>query len=173
MGQLLNGDQLLELFREGDPKADNVIFEKFYPQLTSYSHSIINNKSQAEDIAVEALTKLFMRRAIFGTTQHYECFLHLVVRNSSINYDFRQESHEKLMEELYKAIEHLPQRSKYVIKYLFIQKMSYQEAADLMNTTVKNIENLRAYALKKLRVDLSQSNDPIILRDFFASLTNK
>jgi RNA polymerase sigma factor (sigma-70 family) len=193
MSEFPNTDELLASFRLGEHRAFSTIFEKYYPRLVVFAYQIIGNEGQAEDIASDSLAKLFNRAHLYETTDHYESFLYLATRNAAINYlkylrtftetykeyvsrqfdeidMLNQELDAALLEKLYRSIEHLPEKSRQVINYLYIQKLSYLKVAELMETTVKNIENIRAYALKKLREDLSQSNSPTVLMAFIAFL---
>jgi RNA polymerase sigma factor (sigma-70 family) len=193
MAEFPNPGDLLASFRTGDETAYTVIFEKFYPKLVVFSYQITNNEAQSQDIASESLAKLFKRSHIYETTEHYENFLYVAARNASINYlrylktftenyneyvsrnaddiDFlNHELDAALLGKLFQSVERLPERSRQVINYLYIQKMSYQKAAELMETTVKNVENLRAYALKKLKDDLTQTSSPAVLLAFISFL---
>ncbi|HEY4064966.1 MAG TPA: sigma-70 family RNA polymerase sigma factor [Puia sp.] len=195
MAEFSHPDELLASFRLGEHRAYAAIFEKYYPRLVVFAFQIINNEAQAEEIASDSLTKLFNRAHVYETTEHFQSFLYLATRNSAINYlkylrtftetykDYishqfdeidilNQELDAALLEKLYSSIERLPEKSRQVINYLYIQKLPYQRVAEIMQTTVKNIENIRAYALKKLREDLTQSNSPAVLLAFIAFLMN-
>jgi RNA polymerase sigma factor (sigma-70 family) len=183
MADFSNVDELLESLRRGDNDAFSAIYEKYYPRLIVFSYNIVDNEEQAQDIASETLIKLLGRGHLFDTISHVEGFLYLTARNASINYlrylkTFTETSREfisrnlddfdvmnyqldgALLEKLYQSIQRLPDRSREVINYLYIEKLPYQKIAELMETTVKNIENLRAYALKKLKADLIKSGNP-------------
>ena len=195
MAEFSTADELLASFRLGDQRAYAAIFEKYYPRLVVFAFQIIDNEAQSEEIASDSLAKLFNRAHLYETTDHLQSFLYLATRNSAINYlkylrtftetykeyvshqfdeidMLNQELDAALLEKLYQSIERLPERSRQVINYLYIQRLSYQRIAELMQTTVKNIENIRAYALKKLREDLTQSNSPAILMSLIAFLMN-
>lgn len=197
MAEFSTVDELLDSLRRGDDAAFSAIYEKYYPRLIVFSYNIVNNEEQARDIASETLIKILDRHHLFQSINHVEGFLYLTARNSSINYlrylkTFTETSREfmtrnqldefdvwnyqldgELLEKLYQSIQRLPERSREVINYLYIEKLPYQKVAELMNTTVKNVENIRAYALKKLKADLSKFGDPKVLVAVIALLLHR
>lgn len=160
--------------QHGERSAFEVIFERLYPSLVTYAYDIIGNEQEAQDIAATSLEKCFEKCATMQNKKHYECFLFLCTRNAALTYLRRMKSFtgnynayieqapdeielinfeldSSLLINLHAAIEKLPIRSKQVIEGLFMHKHSYSKVAELMNTTVKNVENLRTYALLKMK----------------------
>lgn len=190
MDPFTNTDELLDSFRAGDKAAYATICEKFYPRLVEYSCQIIYHESLAREIAGESLAKLFKRSHTCLSTEHVESLLFVAVRNASLSYlrtlkTFKENYEEYVsriqkdnrldsltLEKLFQEIQRLPDRSRHLVNYLYVQRMSGQKAAALMETTVENIENLRASALKKLKDNLFPSYSPAVSLTFFSFLMN-
>ena len=186
MNMLPDEKELIRGLNAGSSRSHEIIYERYFPRLIVYAYNIIENEDHAQDIASETIIKIFGRRDYFSSLSHLEGFLYITARNASINYLRDQKNFKTLtrqyipdipdefdkwdlvnaqldgamLETIYQAIERLPERSRQVIDLLFIQKLSYAKAAEIMETTPKNIENMRAYALKKLYQDLSGKIDP-------------
>jgi RNA polymerase sigma factor (sigma-70 family) len=187
MTQFDNANELLDSFRAGDKNAYTIIFEKFYPQLVSYSCRMIHNEEQARQIATESLAKLFRRSHLYDSTENMEGFLTVATRNASLtylrslkafrtNYNEYASPHDQLdaptLERLFQSLQRLPEKSGRLANYLFVQGLPAQKVAELMETTQENIQNLRTYTVDKLKDDLPRSFDPAILTPFFAFLVN-
>ena len=178
--------ELLAAWRDGKEKAFEAIFHRYYARLVTFAFQIIENEAQAQEIASDALFLLYKKQRDFTNVNHLVSYLYVVVRNDCIDYlrSFKAytirckvytaetldetdwvniELDGVLLKRLYDSIENLPVKSRQVIQYLYIDQLSYQKVAELMETTVKNIENIRAYALKKLKRDLNNSLSPVLV----------
>jgi RNA polymerase sigma-70 factor (ECF subfamily) len=61
----------------------------------------------------------------------------------------------ELINEIFKYMESIPERSRQVIKLLYGEGLKYKEIADRLNISVKTVESQRDYGLKKLKKILS------------------
>jgi DNA-directed RNA polymerase specialized sigma24 family protein len=190
MTQFKDANELLNLFRVGDPAAYAAIKGKFYSQLVESSNRIIDDEIQAGEIASETLANLFRRSHTYVSTGEYESSLIATTRIASIDYlrylkafidNYNEYAERKLdplnnklevttLEDLFRSLQRLPDRSRHLFNYLYVQKVSIQKAAELMETTVENLENLRIYTLEKFKQDLAESYSPLVLGAFLAFL---
>lgn len=177
--------ELLEDFRENKERGFPALFHRYYSRLVIFGFQIIGNEAQSQEIASDALFLVYKKHQDFITVNQLSSFLYLVVRNDCIDYlrylnKFTANYHAyaegnldetdmlnieldgALLQKLYNSIENLPDRSRQVIQYLFVEQLSYQKVAERMETTIKNIENIRAYALKRLKKDLNDSGSPVL-----------
>lgn len=180
MVALFIDEALFASFHSGEEKAFSAIFEMYYPRLVIYAFQLTDAEPEAKEIASDVLSRAFGRYIIYMSAAHLNNYLYASVRNAAIDYlRYRHIRDQKfddylavqlndnelvnieldsaLLEKLYQAIELLPEKSRQVIHGLYVEQLSYKELAEKLGTTVKNIENLRAYALKKLKNELGPS----------------
>src|SRR5580700_5969462 len=79
-------DELLKGFNEGNEACFDQVFNSFFPALCLFAFRITNNQSTAEDIAEEALIKLWGKQLSFAHFRSLKSYLYTIVRNASINW---------------------------------------------------------------------------------------
>ncbi|MBV4357333.1 RNA polymerase sigma factor [Pinibacter aurantiacus] len=170
-------EQLLAL-QQGDEKALSYFFDKYYPALVYYGHSITSNKEFAEETAADAILKLWDRRERFFAENSLRSFLYLVVRNASINYikaekkemtaiadytfiieevqanDFELFVQAQTYQQILHAIESLPKRYQRIFQQFYIEGKSYTEIATALDTSINNVRIQKMRALILLRKKL-------------------
>jgi RNA polymerase sigma-19 factor, ECF subfamily len=168
-------DEMLDAFRNGDEKAFNFFFRKYYAALCYFSFQILKNKNEAEEIAGDSIMKLWERHANFMSTVAIKSFLYKTVRNASLNsireqkrkaaatkgFNYINDSteidvSEKMIEaEVYKevflAIENLPPKCKQIFKMLLFEHKDHYQIASELNLSVSTIQNQKARAIMLLR----------------------
>lgn len=78
-------DQILERLRNGDEKAFNYIFDKYYNLLCRYANQILNDISLVEEIVDDAIFYLWEHRADVEITHTVRAYLLRSVRNRCLN----------------------------------------------------------------------------------------
>lgn len=168
--------ETFESFKRGNERALSIYFELFYPRLTLASWRITGNECESQQMAADALLKLFQSRDTIQSAKHSINFLYRVVINMSLSFlkhkafvskeekEFLMDWDEiddinirldvELVAKLTATIDTLPVRSKEVIKCIEIYHLSYARTAEIMHTTVKNVENMRTYAMKKMKAKM-------------------
>ncbi len=81
------GQSLLERLAKGDHAAMRVLFKSFYSRLSFLATELLGDNNQAEDIAQEALSVLWEKRAGFADSSMKEvsAYLFTTVRNRCFN----------------------------------------------------------------------------------------
>lgn len=171
----------VESIRKGDEKVFELLFKKYFLQLTRFSWRYIDSKAIAEELVQELFTKLWEEREnwTLNNDNTVRAYLYKSVRNMSLNhikhlkirdkYDAewmnkketpKIEFDDKMREEQIKqavnqAIEDLPPRSRMAYKLHRFDGLTYPEIAEIMDVSVKTVESQMTRALKKLRERLS------------------
>lgn len=171
--------EYIRSLQNGEEKGFNFFFREYYAALTYHSFQIIKDKADAEEIAGEALMKLWERRENFDNTAAIKSFLYTTTRNASLNHLRQQQraanrhkeanylsdnrerdAFERIAEtETYRgifiALKTLPPQCRKIFSMLFIEGKEYQQIADELNLSVATIRSQKARAIMLLRQRLA------------------
>ncbi|WEK35065.1 MAG: RNA polymerase sigma-70 factor [Candidatus Pseudobacter hemicellulosilyticus] len=171
-------------FQRGSEKAISHLFRLYYRGLVYFADNIISNRKEAEDIVVECFLKLLKKSGDFESLANIRSFLHVATRNACYNYlqsvkvgvrsqrelaylqDPEQPTYgtdyakidAEIMETILEEVENLPPQCRQVFKYLFFERKTTQEIADLMGLSVKTVRNQKARAIQLLQAQLLKRN---------------
>ena len=88
--------ELLELIRNGDFKAFEVLFRLYYPRPCAYAHFYLPEESDAEDIVQDLFVSLWCRRRDLQIRTSLSAYLQRAVRNRCLNFIRRYKSRRLL-----------------------------------------------------------------------------
>lgn len=170
--------------KENCRKSFDSIFTYFYPKLVDYAYLYLESREAAEEVASDALLKLFVRIHQWSHLEKPEAYLYKSVKNSSISYlrktkkdsqltnideqfHLNMESYSvpspdrKIMEEefhsaLINIIEQMPPRRKMIYKLVKQEGKSYKEVAELLNISIKTVEVHMGLAISQIRVSIEK-----------------
>lgn len=168
-----------KLFKQGDKKALDYVFEKYVRLLYAYGSKITRNTSIVEDSIQDLFVELWHRRESLSDVTSIKFYLlkslrRKIIRNvAKINeiaiddskledYELEVEfSHEfKIIQDqvsleqrdkLFKALSLLTKRQREAVYLKFYEKVSYEEIAEIMNLGIKSTYNLIGKAIDILR----------------------
>jgi RNA polymerase sigma-70 factor (family 1) len=151
------------------------LFFHFFLPLKSFSFSIVKSKELAEEIVSDMLIELWAKRSHLIKIEDLKMYLYVGVRNASlrkvqqgrksvvlsldevqVEFATPDENGESLLlsrelsAKIDAAIEQLPQRCKLIFKLAKEDRLKYKEIAELLNISVKTIDNQVAIALRKI-----------------------
>lgn len=155
-----------------------VIFRSFYSRLGYLATELLGNNSQAEDMAQEALSAFWEKRASFAGSSMREvsAYLFTTVRNRCFNTlkhaRVKEVHHQKLAQsiseynslaeakiikedlyyKIYLEIQALPANQRQLLKMIFVEGLETDEIAGKLGLTRNNVRNQKARALEKLKV---------------------
>lgn len=175
---LYTDQQLMELLKQGDEKALEILFKKYYGSLTRFANNIIKDKASAEDMVQEVFMKIWnncsrieikssLKAYLFTATRNH-CFNLLRSVNQNVFIDAAMENETmisandaeermaaKLLDlKIQEAIELLPEKCKLTFQLSRFEELSYKEIAEAMDVSVKTVENQMSKALATLRLHL-------------------
>lgn len=168
---------LIADLREGDKKAYEFLFRKYYAALCHYAERYIKDPSLAEDVVAQVFCNLFIKRQEL-VIQVIEPYLFFSVRNSALNSlrsrknisendnvthyeisplsgmagnDFSNpmlhREAEKLLED---AINTLPAQCREVFLLSRNERLSHKQIASKLGISVNTVETQMSRAIKKL-----------------------
>jgi RNA polymerase sigma-70 factor (ECF subfamily) len=163
---------ILPDFIQGDRKAFTKIFHHFYRPLCHFAIQLVRDREEADSIVQEIFFKLWCKHAGFQTVRNLEAFLYLRTRNACFNH-FRHRQVMKtscrekifldgdrtdelminkmiraeLMEEIYNAVERLPEKRREVFKLAYFEGLNNEDIAQSMRISVHTVKEHKYRAL--------------------------
>lgn len=165
----------IRFFQNGEEKGFNFFFREYYAALSYHSFQIIKDKAVAEEIAGEALMKLWDRHQNFGSLSGIKSFLYTTTRNASLNYirqqkrtahrykeanylsgNIEKDAFERIAEtetyrEILMALKTLPPQCRKIFSMLFIEGKEYQQIAKELNLSIATIRSQKARAIMLIK----------------------
>ena len=167
--------QIIREFREGKDGAFRQIYEQYYRPVCYFAFHLVGDMSQAEDIASETFSKLWLLRQNFHAMPSLKSFLYTTARNASLNYlkslKIRTSTHDELvylaeneedfilskiiraqlMQSIYCEVERFPDKVKEVFKLFFEEGLGTREIALKLDMPEQSVRNTKTRALGMLR----------------------
>ncbi len=174
---ILNDFELWNKLREGNPKALDIIFDKYIRVLYNYGYRITKNNGLVEDSIQNLFIRIWEKRKNLGETNNIKFYLlrslnRIITRELSAekrknqdlipeDYDFEIVfSHEFYLidnqitqerkEKLSLALDLLSKKQKEVIYHKFFNHLSYHEISEMMNISINSVYNLVSKAMQTL-----------------------
>ena len=165
--------QQIALFN--NQQAYSELFLHFYPSLQQFAFSFLKSKQLSEEAVSDVFIKIWENRKTLHTITNLKFYLFTSTRNSALNYLKKQKGSQNLLPDDYwvelnsvffdpwqlmitaemirkiqEAVQSLPPRCKLIFKLVKEEELKYREVAELLNLSVKTVENQMTIALKKI-----------------------
>ncbi|MBX3256284.1 MAG: RNA polymerase sigma-70 factor [Chitinophagaceae bacterium] len=160
---------------DNDQQAYNDLFVLFYQSLRQFAFSFLKSKQLAEEVVSDVFIKIWQKRSSLHTIGNLKLYLFTSTRNVALNYIKKQKGLNNLPAEDYwvelnsiyfdpeqmmitaemiarvhEAVQSLPSRCRLIFKLVKEEGLKYREVAELLNLSVKTVENQMTLALKKI-----------------------
>ncbi len=149
------------------------LFREYYPQLCQYSNSFVNDSDAAEEIVQQFFVDLVYHKRFKNIKSAYSTYFYTSIKYATFSYLKSQKALHTPIEELYDMlmsddpymepinykdclkdiIEALPPKCKDVFIVVHVQKLSYQEAADILDISINTVKTQIKRAMSKIRKD--------------------
>lgn len=172
------------------------LFNREYNKLCRYALTYMQDENLAEDIVQDTFIKIWEQKKDLIASEQIRFYLITAVRNNCISHIRKQKTQQtqftdttpepdpepfittrqrnEIADEqakaIKKALDELPPKCKEVFLLVKMQGMSYKQAAETMEISVKTVENQMGKAIKILR-DLALSR-PVLSALLFLSAKN-
>jgi RNA polymerase sigma-19 factor, ECF subfamily len=158
-----------------DTQAYKQLFLLFYPSLVHFAISIIKSKESAEEIVSDVFIKIWEKRQHLEKVENLSFYLFTAVKNRCINQfndfknrteinindiaiEFKSVYHDpeqkmisaEAIRQIQEAIHELPPRCRLIFKLVKEEGLKYKEVAELLQLSVKTVENQMSLAFKKI-----------------------
>jgi RNA polymerase sigma-70 factor (family 1) len=173
-------DLQLRIARFDDQQAYKELFTSLYSYLFHFAKSLVKAKEPAEEIISDVFIKIWEKRKDLEKIENLKLYLYVSTRNIAYNYldkqkriatnpldDIRAEftsvyfDPEQLLitadmlDRIQKAVEQLPPKCKMIFKLTKEDGLKYKEVAEILNISIKTVENQLAIAVQKIGTAVS------------------
>ncbi|MCU0381888.1 MAG: RNA polymerase sigma-70 factor [Chitinophagaceae bacterium] len=160
-----------------DESAYKELFFQFFNTLTRFSTGIVHSGETAEEIVSDVFIQLWKDRTKLEQIQDLQLYLFIAVKNNSLRASRQQQKKgtlsveemqvelestyldpaQKIMsaealQSIHTAINNLPPRAKLIFKLAKEDKMRYKDIANLLDISVKTVDNQLSIAIRKIAV---------------------
>ncbi|WP_143309202.1 RNA polymerase sigma-70 factor [Chitinophaga vietnamensis] len=157
----------------GDTQAFKELYDGCCASLLQLALAIVHNREMAEEIVADVFIAVWRQQKNIHQVSNLKWYLYAATRNIALNY-LRKYAHKKTlhldeaslleyeinpeiqlisnetMSHINMAINELPAQCRLIFKLVKEDGMKYREVADLLNISIKTVENQVGIALKKL-----------------------
>jgi RNA polymerase sigma-70 factor (ECF subfamily) len=176
---------MLAAFIQGEQKGFSAVFDAWYNEIRYFTHKLISNREEAEDITIDTFSKLFKIHNHFSNEAGIRAFLYVTARNNSFNYlrdrrriyttefstvledilatDIPDELSQhailetQLIKDIYAAIQQLPLRSRQILEMFYFEGKDAGVIAEQLSITRDTVRSQKRYALELLRTRFSDN----------------
>lgn len=172
----MNEETAIACFIRGDHASFAYYFKLHYGPLCGFANSLVSNKKEAEDIAKESFTKLWLKHADFFTSINIKAFLYITTRNACLNHLRDSRSRKLRLQELayvsertenqlplysiirkeqlsqvYTAMAHLPEKCRDVCQLAYVHGVENSLIAKMLRISVHTVKAHKANGINALR----------------------
>ena len=158
-----------------DQLAYQELFYLFYKPLLRFAHAFVRSHELSEEIVSDVFIRIWERRSQLEEIGNLKVYLYVSTRNMALKYLLKKQKQasialddlqvelesqhqdpgqllltQELMNRVTRAIEELPPRCKMVYKLIKEDGLRYKEVAEILNISIKTIDNQLAIALRKI-----------------------
>lgn len=168
-------EYLLSLLGKGDEQAFTIIYQRYHKLLYVVAYKYLKNDCSAKDSVQQIFYRLWESRSVLIINMNLRNYLYTMLKNHLLNeirnnymameknYELAQEKVEyeddlldniekkEIEEQLYRAINGLPEQKKQVCLYKLRGNLSNLEIANKMGISVPTVKTHYAQAVKMLR----------------------
>jgi RNA polymerase sigma-70 factor (ECF subfamily) len=174
---LLTNEQLA-LFNGRDRRNRQIfdlVFRIYYGRIVQYLYRILNNKPEAEDIAMQVFLELLKSTASFETEENIKAWLFRRARNRCLDFLELQEERKVMTKALIRQfkeeennnaqlqnnmqatdalidfINQLPRMQRKITSLYFFKDLTRAEIADELNTSLNNVTKQLNISIEKIK----------------------
>lgn len=166
--------------RMGDKSVFDKMFDYYYHPLCSFIFPYVKDKQAVEDIVVDCFVKIWEGHTSLEIKSSLQNYLVTLVKNSAISYLRKKQPQftnlEKLsqsipeeetlkdtgiLDQLYQAINKMPEQRRRILKMAAFEGKSYAEIAKELNISVNTVKTQMGRSYKFLRDELNVTQQTI------------
>ncbi len=182
-----NGAGSYRRFLDGDESAFDEIMEELFFSLVFFVDRYVHDTHAAEDIAVDAISDLFVHRHRYNFKVSLKTYVFMLGKSRALNYlkhrrileiaplddaaDSAPSDEEELEDIVLKdemkrkvsrALSELPADMREAVHLVYFEDMTYDETAKVMGINRKKTDNLLYRAKKELRTILGKEGESLL-----------
>ncbi len=157
-----------------DQQAYRLLYEAYFDSLYQFAITYLKSGEQAEEAVSDVFIKVWKKRAGLLRIKNLKLYLFVSTKNTALNYLRKQNKPalqadnyrvqlqsvyfdpeqllitEEMMRRIHTAIRELPPRCQLIFKLIKEDGLRYKEVADLLQVSIKTVENQMTTALSRL-----------------------
>lgn len=175
-----------EITYHDDTAAYKELFLLYHKRLLNFSMTITHSNESAEEVVSDVFMKIWTNRKTLSTIENFHLYIYVVTKNISISRLLKERKRQafsldeikidvkniypdpeqlmitaEMQKRIGAAIQALPSKCQIIFKLIREDGFKYKEVAELLNLSLKTVENQMTIALKKItesiRFDLVRS----------------
>lgn len=178
-----HGAQCFRRYLDGDESGFDELLKTHRDSLTFFIYRYVHDESIAEDLCIDTFTELLLHKRRYNFKIPLKNYLFMVARSRAIDYlrhakrfatvELSEAENETADGEtpeevllkneqsrvLNNAMKELPDEMQVAMHLVYIEELSYKEAAKIMKKSPKQVDNLLTRAKSALRTTLSKEGD--------------
>ena len=173
------GENSYRRYLEGDEDAFTEVLELYFNNLTLFINGYLNDVHASEDVAIDTMLELVVHKKRYAFRSSLKTYLFAIARHKALNHlkkhrrtvltppdelelaDRTSLETEVIENErkrrLHRAIASLERDLQTAVHLVYIEGMSYKEAASVMKKSPKQVDNLITRAKARLKAELSDT----------------
>jgi RNA polymerase sigma-70 factor (ECF subfamily) len=184
----LNQPELVEQLQQGDEAAYKRMVNDYQGMVYNTVLGIVQNADDADDIAQDVFIQVFRSVSSFKGDSKFSTWLYRITVNKALDHVKKSKNrlgfvqrlfggHDEVKQptefnhpgvqmekkeranELFKALKQIPDKQRIAFTLHKLEGQSYQEIAEIMNTTLYAVESLMSRAKANLRKELKKYYD--------------
>ena len=171
-------------FLDGEESAFEDIMRELFHGLVFFINGFVHDVHAAEDIAIDTFSDLVVHRHRYNFKVSLKTYLYMMGRSRALDHlrhrkviaftaldEAEELAEEAALEEMVLADERkrrvnaalaqLPADMGAAVRLIYLEEMTYEEAAKVMGKSRKQVDNLLYRAKKELRVLLREEGEPL------------
>lgn len=173
--------------KTGDVQAYELLFKQFYQRLCHYAFVLLKDMDESEETVQQVFIAIWDKKDQIEIETSLQSYLYRAVNNACLNKIKQQKTRSRhhdhiryasadsdhstgqaviskeLEENIYAAVDRLPEQCGLIFRLSRFEGMRYQQIADELGISVKTVENQLGKALKLMREELRDYLPLIIL----------
>lgn len=164
------------LIKKRERKGLEYLYQEYYRPLVVWADTFLDDMGVAEDLVQDFFIRIWEKRMLEGLrSDNLKGYLYAGVRNRALNcldkndplrrvgqtvlpatiWEEYDSFEDEVVEKVKAAVEKLPERSRQVVKSVYLENMKYREVAEKYQISIATVKTLIVLALKALRKDAS------------------
>lgn len=158
-----------------DAAAYKELFLLYHSRLVHFSYSITQSKESAEEVVSDVFLKLWIKRATLTRVENFHLYIYIITKNLSINSLLKNKKEKsfsidetvtefksiypdpeqmlitaEMFNRIRVAVTGLPPKCQLIFKLIKEDGLKHREVAQLLNLSLKTVENQMTIALRKI-----------------------
>ena len=184
-----SASELMRKISQGDEQSFAKTFDRYYSVLCYYADKFIHDTDESRSLVQQVFVDLWMKRKKIVIQQSIKAYLYKAVKNYALDYLKHKNVESKflnkvqgesetfdtnLIEEaelnarINSAIDDLPEKCREIFLLCRFEELHYREIAKRLGISIKTVEMQMGIALKKLRSQLTEHQNIMLLLFVFS-----